>query len=126
MVPVLYISAPMGGIKDDNFPAFMRETRHFRRLGWVVINPAESFGGRRGLPRSMYLRMDLGLMLQATHYHHIEGFPMSRGSYMEAIIAVNLEMPWVSRGERPPKEWPVKPLGTISGVERRVCRGKRL
>lgn len=103
MIPTVYISGPMGGLPRDNFPAFNRAARHFRRLGWVVINPAESFGGKRGLPRPVYLRMDLGLMLQATHYHHLDHFPMSRGSYMEAIIAVNLEMPWVSWGEKPPK-----------------------
>ena len=37
----LYVSGPMTGIEDANRPAFREVTEKLRRLGHVVINPAE-------------------------------------------------------------------------------------
>jgi len=36
-----YISGPMRGIKEYNYPAFMSAAKELRELGWKVFNPAE-------------------------------------------------------------------------------------
>lgn len=37
----VYLSGPMRGIKDFNFPAFMAAAEYLRSQGHVVFNPAE-------------------------------------------------------------------------------------
>lgn len=37
----VYLSGPMRGIKDFNFPQFMAAAAHLRELGHEVFNPAE-------------------------------------------------------------------------------------
>lgn len=37
----LYISGPMTGYPDLNFPAFNKEALRLRMLGWEVINPVD-------------------------------------------------------------------------------------
>ncbi len=37
----IYIAGPMRGLPEFNFPAFDAAARRFRKLGWLVYNPAE-------------------------------------------------------------------------------------
>ncbi len=37
----LYLSGPMSGIKDNNFPVFHAEAARLRALGYTVVSPAE-------------------------------------------------------------------------------------
>ncbi|WP_319942079.1 DUF4406 domain-containing protein [Pseudomonas quasicaspiana] len=37
----IYISGPMTGLPDFNFPAFAAEANRLRGLGFDVVNPAE-------------------------------------------------------------------------------------
>ncbi len=37
----VYISDPMTGIKDDNFPTFSAAARALRSVGYEVVNPAD-------------------------------------------------------------------------------------
>jgi len=58
----IYISGPMTGLPDHNFPAFYEAAEHLKRLGWNPVNPAENFGGRQDLSRELYLRTDVRLL----------------------------------------------------------------
>ena len=37
----LYISGPMTGHKDNNYPTFNQASKELRAIGYQVINPAE-------------------------------------------------------------------------------------
>jgi hypothetical protein len=37
----LYLSGPMTGYADKNFPAFVKATRQLRKVGYKVLSPHE-------------------------------------------------------------------------------------
>lgn len=41
----VYLSGPMTGYPNFNFPAFNERAAEWRREGWDVFNPAETDGG---------------------------------------------------------------------------------
>ena len=45
----IYLSGPMTGLPEFNYPAFHEAARRWRAIGWDVINPAEHFEGRTDL-----------------------------------------------------------------------------
>jgi hypothetical protein len=86
----IYISGPMTGIEDHNFPAFRVAGERFRKAGWDVANPAENFGGRTDLPREAYLRSDVAMLAQCDAIALLPGWEESRGATLEAIIATEI------------------------------------
>ena len=86
----IYIAGPMSNIPDFNFPAFNKAAAKFRAEGWVVINPAENFGGKTDLPRSEYMRLDILLLMQCSHITFLPGWTESRGALMEYLLAHEL------------------------------------
>lgn len=87
----VYLSGPMSGIQEHNFPEFNRFAKAIRALGFKVINPAESFGGRIDLPRETYLRKDfsdiLGLPKDAGRVFFMPGWDGSDGCKDEFLLA---------------------------------------
>ena len=88
----IYISGPMTGHDDHNYPAFLRAAVRLQALGWGVANPAENFGGRTDLPRVEYLRHDINLLAACTAIAMLPGWRSSRGSSLEFTIAQELGM----------------------------------
>ncbi|MCX5683389.1 MAG: DUF4406 domain-containing protein [Planctomycetota bacterium] len=88
----IYISGPMTGIEDHNFPAFHAAADRFRKAGWEVANPAENFGGRTDLARETYLRADVALLSRCDAIAMLPGWQSSRGAMFEYAIALELEM----------------------------------
>lgn len=86
----IYISGPMTGIEDHNFPAFLVAGERFHKAGWDVVNPADNFGGRTDLPREIYLRSDVALLAQCDAIALLPGWEESRGATLEAIIAAEI------------------------------------
>jgi hypothetical protein len=83
----------MTGKPDFNFPAFNAAADKLRDVGWDVINPAESFGGRTDLPRSAYMRKDIGDLLRCDYVGCLPGWEDSKGASLEVQIAKELGLP---------------------------------
>lgn len=97
--PVVYISGPMTGIKDHNYPAFIAAAQKLRRKGYLVFNPAENFGGDRTKPYLEYLRCDIRQVAQSQAVVVLEGYENSRGARAEIVVARLLEIPVFSFGD---------------------------
>ncbi len=89
----IYLSGPMTGVPDHNFPAFRAAAEHFQQEGWEVVNPADNFGGRTDLPRGSYLRADVALLLQCDAIAMLPGWQASQGAKLEYLLARELGLP---------------------------------
>ncbi len=86
----IYISGPMTGYENHNFPAFHAAAQRFRQAGWEVANPAENFGGRTDLPRETYLRADMAMLARCDAIALLPGWERSAGAALEAVVAKEL------------------------------------
>lgn len=86
----VYISGPMRGIEDFNFPAFNERAEWLRKLGYEVINPAESFGGRTDLGWHDYMRVDIESLLHVDSVCLLPGWENSVGVKVELTVAAAL------------------------------------
>jgi hypothetical protein len=96
-VRTVYLSGPMTGIPDDNYPAFMHaEDLIHGRHGYAVLNPAKNFDGEKGLSRPEYMRADLEMLLDADALVLIDGagrWDKSVGVGREIENAIELGLP---------------------------------
>lgn len=92
---MIYLSGPMSGLPDNNYPAFDAEAERLRSLGYVVVNPAETSAGE-DLPWTQYLRNDIKAMMDCTMLALLPGWQNSRGAHLEVQIAHRLDMPIVN------------------------------
>lgn len=88
--PVLYISGPMTGIADYNYPLFNSVAKKCRENGAEVISPAEFFGGGADKTRVEYMRASFEALLKATHIVLLPDWDTSKGAVLEYKIAVEL------------------------------------
>lgn len=86
----LYLSGPMTGLPEHNFPAFNDYAKRLRALGHQVINPAE-------LPPcgsyEDYLRMDIEAILSVEAIAVLPGWEESTGCYYETTVATAIGIP---------------------------------
>jgi hypothetical protein len=82
-----YISGPMRGVTDFNFPRFRKAAEYIRTYGNDVWSPHEAFGGRQDHPLVDYLKEDLPALLEATDVAFLPGWQNSEGSRVEFLIA---------------------------------------
>ena len=87
--PLIYLSGPMTGYPEFNFPAFRAEATRLRREGYRVVNPAEH-GQDFGNSWADYLRKDIELLLRCDRIHLLPGWADSKGARLEHHIAVEL------------------------------------
>lgn len=88
----LYLSGPMSGLPDFNFPAFHEAAARLRAANVEVVNPAEHFDGRTDLPREMYLRQDVADLLTVDGIVMLPGWAGSKGAQLELAIAQALNL----------------------------------
>lgn len=86
----IYLSGPMSGCEEHNFPAFHAAAVELASLGWAVINPATNFGGRLDLARDVYLRRDIELLLTCQAICMLDGWQKSAGASLEYLLAREL------------------------------------
>lgn len=87
----IYISGPMSGLPDHNYPAFFAAAEEIREQGHEPVNPAEGAPG--GWTWAQYMRRDLMLLLTADAVFVLPGWEHSRGARLECVIAHQLKMP---------------------------------
>lgn len=88
MKKITYISGPMTGLPEFNYPAFNAKAAELRASGRAVINPAEH--DEPGLPWSEYLRKDIRALMDCSVIHLLPGWSRSKGALLELHIAREL------------------------------------
>lgn len=102
MKTCLYLSGPMTGLPEWNFPAFMAAAATLRAEGYEVRNPAEHFEGRTDLPRAEYMREDIAAVMASDQVCVLPGWERSKGARLEVAIAEELGLPvWRFDTRRP-------------------------
>lgn len=74
-----YLSGPMTGIAEHNFPKFARIAQSLRDQGFMIINPAETAGAEVGAPSPWYMRIDLGYLNNVDCMFTMPGWENSKG-----------------------------------------------
>lgn len=85
----IYLSGPMTGIPEYNYPAFKKYAEKYRALGFRVISPPELDNGDTGRPYEYYLRRDIGVLLSEgiERMYLMPGWHKSKGATLEQHIA---------------------------------------
>lgn len=87
----LYVSGPMSGYEDFNYPAFHEAADRLRDVGYTVDNPAEI-----GVPGSDYrelLKEDIRIILDCDGVAVMEGWWASKGAQIETNVAGVIGLP---------------------------------
>lgn len=85
----IYLSGPMSGIDNFNWPLFKAVGDALREQGHLILCPTE-VGNTFDTPYHECLRADLKLLLDANAIAMLPGWESSRGATLELTIAVAL------------------------------------
>lgn len=97
----VYLSGPMSGLPDNNFPAFDAAAERLRTIGYSVVNPAElSRGmdhvilihGREPACWHNYMAQAIVAMQTVDAIHYLPGWQNSYGARIEAIVAEKMQL----------------------------------
>jgi hypothetical protein len=87
----IYISGPMTGIHEFNYPAFNEAARLLRERGYDVVNPADN-----GVPRdaawSDHMRADIIELMKCDAMAMLPGWERSVGAKIETDLGFVLGM----------------------------------
>lgn len=87
----IYISGPMTGMPELNFPAFHAEAARLTALGYDVVNPAElNPDPEMGWHECM--RNDLAALLTCDALALMDGWQKSAGAHLEMHVAHRVGM----------------------------------
>lgn len=93
--PIFYLSGPMSGMPDHNFPAFNAEAERLRGLGYKIVNPVEINGDAavtQGRTWDQCLRRDITALIHCHGVLLLPGWENSKGANLEVDIAQRLGM----------------------------------
>lgn len=99
-----YLSGPMLGYKDLNYPLFAAWATELRSRGHTVLVPSENPAPPEGVenPIAYYMRLDLQMVLESECLWMIHGWQYSKGAKIEAATAMAIGLPLLDAGtERP-------------------------
>ncbi|PZD95215.1 hypothetical protein DNH61_11690 [Paenibacillus sambharensis] len=87
---LIYLSGPMSGIKEYNYPAFRSTARDLRENGYKVINPAEI----KPIEQTWegFMKADIKALMDCTTVVMLPGWESSKGAQLERHIAEALGM----------------------------------
>jgi hypothetical protein len=91
----VYVSGPMTGYEDHNYPAFHQAATALRTLGYAVCNPAETDLALASSDQKLetYLRFDAERVLEADFLVALKDWERSRGATWEILTAVRIGTP---------------------------------
>lgn len=87
----IYISGPMTGMPELNFPAFNAAAAALRANGFVVVNPAELNADNQGDWASC-MKADIKALCDCAALALLPGWEGSRGAHLEVHLAHRLGM----------------------------------
>lgn len=82
----IYISGPMSGMPEHNFPAFNAEADRLSSLGYDVVNPAK-LNPEPGKSWHDCMRTDLIELLSCDTIALLPGWQKSQGAHLEMHVA---------------------------------------
>ena len=94
----VYLSGPMTGIPDYNFPAFEAAAKELRARDQEVFSPHE-LGVDPAKTWADYLRADIRALVDCDAVVCLPGWEQSKGASLEVYIAKALEMPVLMVGD---------------------------
>lgn len=86
----VYLSGPMTGCPDLNYPAFFAAESFAQAQGFLPINPARD--APEGWTWTQYMRRSLRLLTDADEIWMLPGWEQSRGARLEHTVAAGLEL----------------------------------
>lgn len=87
----LYLSGPMTGLPQFNYPAFTEAAVRLRLQGYVVVSPVK-VSGPPGREWHEYLRADIKALVDCDGIALMPGWETSAGAHLELHIAHRLGM----------------------------------
>lgn len=87
----LYLSGPMTGLPEFNFPAFHAEASRLRGLGFDVVSPAELNPDPSATWHDC-MRRDLAALLTCDAIALMPGWQKSAGAHLEMHVAHRVGM----------------------------------
>lgn len=94
----VYISGPMTGLPEANFPAFHAAAKALRDAGIDAVNPAEINATTDGRWED-YMREDIKALCDCDGIALLPGWERSRGAHLEVHIAHRLGLEIWNVGE---------------------------
>jgi nucleoside 2-deoxyribosyltransferase len=98
-----YLAGPMRGYPEYNFPEFHKQAAWLRGKGWKVFSPAERdeadpvLNGQWGITQERgldyYMQYDLAAVAQTDAVVLMNGWELSQGARLEAMVAVEIGHP---------------------------------
>lgn len=86
----LYISGPMSGLPEFNYPAFQAAAKELRERGYEVVNPADI---KVDTPSwEAFMRADIAALVNCDVIYMLSGYKASKGALLELTIAEALGM----------------------------------
>lgn len=89
----VYISGPMTGLPDFNYPSFDYKAERLIEMGFIPVNPADNFNRDTTRNRWEYLKQDLKNLLSCDYIIFLPGFERSSGALLEALVAKECNIP---------------------------------
>lgn len=85
----VYLSGPMTGLPDNNFPAFHAVAQALREAGEDVVNPAE-INPDASLSWEECMRADIKALCDCDAIYLLPGWEQSKGAHLELHVAHRL------------------------------------
>lgn len=89
----IYLSGPMSGLKNFNYPEFHRCSESLRKKGYEVVSPAEIVPTMFDGKWDKCMRICITAVFDADAVVVMEGWENSRGARLEVLVALAAEIP---------------------------------
>jgi len=97
---VCYISGPMSGLPELNYPAFFAAEEQLSSSFSKILNPARlTLDEGQSNTWENWMRKAIAMMTEATHVFLLPGWQNSKGARLEVLIAESLGLTIISQND---------------------------